>query len=490
MAGIVAYRGDFRASMLLRMRDALPWLLLLPLLLLACPEEQPEPDPDPEDPTPPPACGDGVVDDGEQCDDGAANSDTEPDACRTSCLEAYCGDGVADSGEACDDGTPFGGDGCTPVCTEEQGQIESEPNDDPDEAEAWGGDVIHGGLPADDVDCFSFDLAYCGAVEAALVGDCLAPATLSLHDPEGDEVAVGAPGADGCAVLDPAEAPGARFVEEGTWAVCVQGLLGGAVPYYALEITIVDPEDATYPVEEADDPDGDGKPDQCDTDMDGDGVDNDDDNCPETPNGPLLPPVWPASDGFIRVWLTAGAFTGLSAPKSCQATFENLVAKDDAAATPALGDPAGDQTWIVLWSRGDRIDFLDYYGSYQEPREVYQVVYLHSATARDLTLALGPDDGARVWLNGVEVADIPDCQGTTVDKWLVDVSLIEGWNRLMIKVYDQYGGWGNYVRFYDGKTPVTDLEISLDPAGSWSSDQLDADGDGEGDVCDQTPTGG
>ncbi|HEY0840561.1 MAG TPA: DUF4215 domain-containing protein [Vulgatibacter sp.] len=49
-------------------------------------------------------CGDGVVDDDEDCDDGDGNSDTAPGACRTSCRAADCGDGVVDPDEACDDG--------------------------------------------------------------------------------------------------------------------------------------------------------------------------------------------------------------------------------------------------------------------------------------------------------------------------------------------------------------------------------------------------
>ncbi len=49
-------------------------------------------------------CGDGFVDEGEECDEGDMNSDTEPDACRTTCRWAYCGDGVVDSDEECDEG--------------------------------------------------------------------------------------------------------------------------------------------------------------------------------------------------------------------------------------------------------------------------------------------------------------------------------------------------------------------------------------------------
>jgi hypothetical protein len=52
-----------------------------------------------------PFCGNSQLDAGEQCDNGASNSDTAPNACRTTCQKAACGDGVIDTGEACDDGT-------------------------------------------------------------------------------------------------------------------------------------------------------------------------------------------------------------------------------------------------------------------------------------------------------------------------------------------------------------------------------------------------
>ena len=79
------------------------------------------------------------------------------------------------------------------------------------------------------------------------------------------------------------------------------------------------------------------------------------------------------------------------------------------------------------------------------------------------------------------------CQGTVVDSTKVKVMLLAGWNTLLIKVYDQGGGWGNYARFLDGATPVTDLELSLSPHGAWAPDQTDSDKDGVGDVCDKTP---
>ena len=69
----------------------------------------------------PETCGDGVVQASrsEECDEGAANSDTAPDTCRTTCESPSCGDAVIDSGEACDDGNLRSDDGCSPGCAVE-----------------------------------------------------------------------------------------------------------------------------------------------------------------------------------------------------------------------------------------------------------------------------------------------------------------------------------------------------------------------------------
>lgn len=78
-----------------------------------------------------PACGDGVVDDGEECDDG---NSLPGDGCNGACkVEPFydcgdgtkcvftivCGDGVVDRGEVCDDGNTKDGDGCSADCTQQ-----------------------------------------------------------------------------------------------------------------------------------------------------------------------------------------------------------------------------------------------------------------------------------------------------------------------------------------------------------------------------------
>jgi uncharacterized repeat protein (TIGR01451 family) len=61
-----------------------------------------------------PFCGDGIVNNGEECDD--ANED-DHDGCSKYCeWKIECGNGILESGEECDDGNKYNGDGCDKYC--------------------------------------------------------------------------------------------------------------------------------------------------------------------------------------------------------------------------------------------------------------------------------------------------------------------------------------------------------------------------------------
>jgi cysteine-rich repeat protein len=63
-------------------------------------------------------CGNGVVETGEQCDDGNNNNF---DGCSEHCTLEICGNGTIDASEQCDDGNTADGDGCSANCTIEGG---------------------------------------------------------------------------------------------------------------------------------------------------------------------------------------------------------------------------------------------------------------------------------------------------------------------------------------------------------------------------------
>ncbi len=399
---------------------------------------------------------------------------------------ALCGDGVVGGGEQCDDGNGFGGDGCLPDCSDEPAPRESEPNDTWEDANPWS-EPVSGGLPAGDIDCFSVEVPSCLPLSASLTGDCPADAVLTLHDPIGIAIATGSVGPAGCPAIDPVESPGARFAAEGPHAVCVSSLTGADIPTYTLDIALGTGAEA-FPISAADDPDGDGLPDRCDPDRDGDGALDEDDNCPDIGNGPLTPPLAPSAAGFLRDWLVLAPIVGTVSPYACLPSLDELTG-GDAALAPSLGDPEADLVWQAHLGTSDVFDFLPDFGFVEAPREVYAHTYVFSAAERATTLAVGADDGVRAWLEGAVVLDIETCQGTNIDQFQVPVTLLAGWNRLTVKVRDQGGGWGLAVRFLDAGVPVTDLELSISPDGSWAPDQSDADGDGLGDLCDPTPTG-
>jgi cysteine-rich repeat protein len=59
------------------------------------------------------ACGDGVRDDNEECDDG---DNVSGDGCDEFCRREVCGNGVLNPDEGCDDGNTINGDGCSSTC--------------------------------------------------------------------------------------------------------------------------------------------------------------------------------------------------------------------------------------------------------------------------------------------------------------------------------------------------------------------------------------
>ncbi len=80
----------------------------------------------PADPDPDPVCGNGILEEGEQCDDG---NNVSGDGCSATCdieheapEEQVCGNGIVEEGEECDDGNTVSGDGCDAVC-----MLEDEP---------------------------------------------------------------------------------------------------------------------------------------------------------------------------------------------------------------------------------------------------------------------------------------------------------------------------------------------------------------------------
>ncbi len=92
------------------------------------------------------------------------------------------------------------------------------------------------------------------------------------------------------------------------------------------------------------------------------------------------------------------------------------------------------------------------------PRVAYLTIDVQSPRAREVTLAVGSDDGVKIWLNGQVVHTAPALRSAVADQDKVNVRLQPGKNTLMLKVSDNGGAWGAYCRFLDADgRPIADL---------------------------------
>jgi cysteine-rich repeat protein len=64
-----------------------------------------------------PSCGNGVVESGEECDEGSDNGVEGSSDCKSDCTANLCGDDYLGDTEACDDGNTVAHDGCNATCT-------------------------------------------------------------------------------------------------------------------------------------------------------------------------------------------------------------------------------------------------------------------------------------------------------------------------------------------------------------------------------------
>jgi hypothetical protein len=93
----------------------------------------------------------------------------------------------------------------------------------------------------------------------------------------------------------------------------------------------------------------------------------------------------------------------------------------------------------------------------------YAHCYIHSPVSQQAQLRFGSEGGIKVWLNGANIHTNDVYRLHVFDEDVVNASLSEGWNRLLIKVSDDYGGCGFSARLsnLDGND-IDNLIFQLD----------------------------
>jgi hypothetical protein len=80
---------------------------------------------------------------------------------------------------------------------------------------------------------------------------------------------------------------------------------------------------------------------------------------------------------------------------------------------------------------------------------VYALTYVYSPKEQELPLLLGSDDGVKVFLNDKELHRVLRVRVVKVDQDRVPLHLTKGWNKLMLKIENNAGGYNFYARVLD-----------------------------------------
>lgn len=85
---------------------------------------------------------------------------------------------------------------------------------------------------------------------------------------------------------------------------------------------------------------------------------------------------------------------------------------------------------------------------------VYAVTFVYSPKDQELPLLLGSDDGVKVFLNDREIHRVLTVRVVKVDQDRIPLRLTKGWNKLMLKIENNYGGYNFYARLLDPETSL------------------------------------
>ena len=115
----------------------------------------------------------------------------------------------------------------------------------------------------------------------------------------------------------------------------------------------------------------------------------------------------------------------------------------------------------------DKLDGFINLGEGRDWEAAYAFTTIVSPDARKVQFRFDSDDQGKIWLNGGEVYARRTSHQTELDRYVFPVTLKQGTNSLLVKVCEEMGGWGFYLRITDehGK-PYQDLQFRRPDTGS------------------------
>lgn len=160
---------------------------------------------------------------------------------------------------------------------------------------------------------------------------------------------------------------------------------------------------------------------------------------------------------FVSEWLANGFYSHLSRTTRMDADYLG----GEAVVWPRVGYVDGKYAWAqVAMGPTGYVDLADFYGWPVEGIG-YVHVYVYSPAPQAAQLRMGSDDGLKVYLNG-KVVWIKDVYRAWVaDQDRFPISLIKGWNSLLVKSTQGGKTWGISAKISDTNgNEIPSLELA------------------------------
>ena len=176
----------------------------------------------------------------------------------------------------------------------------------------------------------------------------------------------------------------------------------------------------------------------------------------------------PNPKGFIQTWLVRGPFlkkgtaddtTDFLLPEGGSRrvysfrSIEKVVSNSIQKNNPKI--------WQLFLSSDYKINFRDIFSPNQNT-VAYAATWIRSPKKQRVLLKFGSDDGIVIWVNGKQIASVPEYRGLKVDDNVASVTLKKGLNFMLVRVFQGVGGWEFCVRLTrPNGIPFTNVDIRV-----------------------------
>jgi hypothetical protein len=187
-----------------------------------------------------------------------------------------------------------------------------------------------------------------------------------------------------------------------------------------------------------------------------------------TPNARAADALKPDADGYIRDWVMLAPIILPAGRPAGDLIVEEQI-RNEAALQPKAGDTVKvygkELTWQNVTASDKFFDFNAVLKTANDHVAGYMVTYIEcDREMNDVTMALGSNDQARLYLNRKDIYAVQDARTLELDADKGKIRLKKGVNVVVFKVINEQNSWQGSMRFLD-KTgaPVTDLKVKLSP---------------------------